>query len=735
MTPWIEFGLLFLILGTLILSWGAYFEDDVYVIFQQARALGMGQLKAMAGWKACPTSPLYMLLLALPAALHFAIPQVALLLSVLGWTLSAWSLIRLLPSRATAYLSVLLLITSPLIVTTLGSEAAWMAACTTLALYAFDKRHEILYALALAGLLALRLNIVTVSLSLCLLLAQSILWRQVPMQSGSIITGTLLLLGILIWQDVLPAPVLPTLSLQPGRQYLQQILEESTFYYLFLPFICLGFLNLPRAAQWLGGMWSLIAFLDGSSSTYTILTLAAYCLTGRGVQTLIDALRPRVKADLSLATLTLSSTLIIGGFLELAHIASLQHHYVFRPVARHQLERQAATWLWANAAPTGTIFGSAHLGYYAGRSTLSSQDNTRDPQALAARFHAINRYLPDYVIIFNTLDWDQWLHTDAFQIGYRPVHTFTHAYSPLSPLIVWRSQHPTPVNVADPQDTHIRLPLGVELLSYTYWPRRLQAGDLLYVTLLLHATEPVSRPLHTILRVRDIDGNGYAQSDILLPRQTPLDGWYPGQTIATHIVMTTSPDTPAGALTLDLAVMEPGTYTFAPLQSLESTEVNTFNILFLGYLAVPWANDIQPGSLHPRPINANFGQQISLRGLDAPEVITPGSHFEVTLYWEAQRPPDDNYVVFLHLLTAEGQMLASHDGQPLQSRYPTLAWLPSEIVPDPHPLQLPSDTPPGDYHLYVGMYTWPDLERLPVWNEQGVEIPERSLPLTAIQVQ
>ena len=45
---------------------------------------------------------------------------------------------------------------------------------------------------------------------------------------------------------------------------------------------------------------------------------------------------------------------------------------------------------------------------------------------------------------------------------------------------------------------------------------------------------------------------------------------------------------------------------------------------------------------------------------------------------------------------------------------PTDAWQIGATIADRYAIALSTDMPPGDYSLRVGMYTWPDLTRLPV---------------------
>jgi hypothetical protein len=129
------------------------------------------------------------------------------------------------------------------------------------------------------------------------------------------------------------------------------------------------------------------------------------------------------------------------------------------------------------------------------------------------------------------------------------------------------------------------------------------------------------------------------------------------------------------------------------------------------------------------------GDAIRLLGYEAVDAaLAPGSAFDVKLYWKAEGSPTEHYVVFVHLLNAEGNLIASHDGPPFDGRYPTQAWLPGDVVPDVHPLVLDADVPPGAYKLQVGMYHWPSLERLPVWDRHGEAQPERAIVLQWVTV-
>ncbi|MFB0533658.1 MAG: DUF2079 domain-containing protein [Anaerolineae bacterium] len=120
------------------------------------------------------------------------------------------------------------------------------------------------------------------------------------------------------------------------------------------------------------------------------------------------------------------------------------------------------------------------------------------------------------------------------------------------------------------------------------------------------------------------------------------------------------------------------------------------------------------------PVQASFAAKVSLLGYDldlpTPE---PGGTLRLILYWQAQAEMDQDYTVFVHLLDAEGRLVAQHDGQPGGESLPTSSWVGGEVIADEHPLGLDLNLPPGSYLLEVGLYLWPTMERLPVLDGAG----------------
>ncbi|MCA9872006.1 MAG: hypothetical protein KC441_00050, partial [Anaerolineales bacterium] len=113
--------------------------------------------------------------------------------------------------------------------------------------------------------------------------------------------------------------------------------------------------------------------------------------------------------------------------------------------------------------------------------------------------------------------------------------------------------------------------------------------------------------------------------------------------------------------------------------------------------------------------------------LDTRQAV-PGGQVTVTLYWQALAPFAENYQVFTHLY--DGEMRAQHDGAPECGIMPTTRWEPGQLIPDPHIMMIPLDTPPGEYPLSVGMYNLITEERLVV-----EETDQDTIELTAVTIQ
>lgn len=132
-------------------------------------------------------------------------------------------------------------------------------------------------------------------------------------------------------------------------------------------------------------------------------------------------------------------------------------------------------------------------------------------------------------------------------------------------------------------------------------------------------------------------------------------------------------------------------------------------------------------------LEANLGDLVTLRGFATADAQpAPGDVLLVTLFWEAQRPIERAYTVFVHLIGPDGRLVAQADGEPVGGSRPTTGWQPGETIRDGYALPLPADLPPGRYLLQAGLYAWPELTRLP-WLRDG-RLQGDAVPLQEVVV-
>lgn len=153
-------------------------------------------------------------------------------------------------------------------------------------------------------------------------------------------------------------------------------------------------------------------------------------------------------------------------------------------------------------------------------------------------------------------------------------------------------------------------------------------------------------------------------------------------------------------------------------------------------LSVLWRNiRFAPGDSGPaqHPLEVTLGDRVRFLGYDLAGVPTPGQRLSLTLYWQSLVPLEEDYTIFVHLLDADGNLAAQHDAPPLGRLYPTSAWVAGDIFTHQAVLQLPAHLPGGEHDLLVGLYTFPDLVRLPVAGDRP-HAPDGLIWLQSVEI-
>ncbi len=259
----------------------------------------------------------------------------------------------------------------------------------------------------------------------------------------------------------------------------------------------------------------------------------------------------------------------------------------------------------------------------------------------------------------------------------------------------------------------------IELLAWKLGSPAARPGSLVPVTLCWQALKPMDINYTVFIHFLGQDNLVVGARDTWpgLGR-FPTSLWQPRQAFCDVVHARVEPWTPAPAV----YAIEVGVYD---AQGSGRLELADSSLPVVGQLIV---RGVPP----PAPQHSTWydlGGQITLEGYDAPAQAQAGQPFSLTLHWQAQAVPLDNYTVFVHVVDASGQLVAQHDNYPHNGIYPTWAWAKDEAVADAHTFTLPA----GSYTFKVGLYQQPSDLRLPVRGQAG-PVQNDIITLTTVQV-
>ncbi|MEA3374708.1 MAG: glycosyltransferase family 39 protein, partial [Chloroflexota bacterium] len=204
----------------------------------------------------------------------------------------------------------------------------------------------------------------------------------------------------------------------------------------------------------------------------------------------------------------------------------------------------------------------------------------------------------------------------------------------------------------------------------------------------------------------------------------PTSFWQPGEVILDEIPIPVASQAVAPSrLRLDVGLYERG----AGRLTVTDSQRNVIDTATIGWLKLLAAE--QP----PSPAvstDYRLGDAISLHGYD---LERESERVLLALHWVSLTPVNRDYMVFVHLLDGEGNVVAQADGPPVGGDYPTSFWAPGETIVGQHMLDV-EDLTPGTYELAVGMYLLKTGDRLPAADGDGQSLAHDVIPLTRVRL-
>jgi hypothetical protein len=119
--------------------------------------------------------------------------------------------------------------------------------------------------------------------------------------------------------------------------------------------------------------------------------------------------------------------------------------------------------------------------------------------------------------------------------------------------------------------------------------------------------------------------------------------------------------------------------------------------------------DMEPVGL---PVAVLGDNQIVLLDYRIEGPLRHGATVRLNVLWQALKPLNEDYTVFVHAVDGKGTIWGQRDTEPQEGEHPTTEWGLGEIVQDHYELQIDVAGPREGYQLVVGMYASETGKRL-----------------------
>ena len=128
-----------------------------------------------------------------------------------------------------------------------------------------------------------------------------------------------------------------------------------------------------------------------------------------------------------------------------------------------------------------------------------------------------------------------------------------------------------------------------------------------------------------------------------------------------------------------------------------------------------------------QPKSGKWQNGLDLVGIDLVGDVVAGGSIQLRAHWDVlQAPPlHQDYHFFVHLLDGEGNLVLQDDTATVHPVY----WRQGDRLITTFYLNLPSDMPAGSYAANLGMYSWPNIIRIPLDNgSDSLSLAEWTFP-------
>lgn len=121
-----------------------------------------------------------------------------------------------------------------------------------------------------------------------------------------------------------------------------------------------------------------------------------------------------------------------------------------------------------------------------------------------------------------------------------------------------------------------------------------------------------------------------------------------------------------------------------------------------------------------QPVAFRFGESIELTSIYlGSTATTPGGYIDLSLRYRAIQQPQTDYTLFLQVIGENHRMIGQRDRSPTCDGQSTGAWKIGAEKFGTYRIPIFTDSPPGQYPLWIGMYDGNTGERLLIYDSSG----------------
>lgn len=270
----------------------------------------------------------------------------------------------------------------------------------------------------------------------------------------------------------------------------------------------------------------------------------------------------------------------------------------------------------------------------------------------------------------------------------------------------------------EPQKESAPLLGAVRAFEWTRLNVDKRPGEEILAEVTWQLAEAASAPATVRLGLTSPDGSTAANWEYSLATEYPVMQWQPGELVRQRYLLRL----PSG--------LGEGEYTLrASVGGNEGLSIGKVRVAGVPRIMEP------PAMQHPMASPVTLGDKVELLGYDlARDTWAAGDAVELTLYWRALAPMEEDYHVFVHVLRDDGGIETQRDAAPAEWTRPTTGWVAGEVIADGYTF-VAGELPPGVYRIAVGMYDPETMTRLEMRTVEGERLPDDQFLLQEIRVQ